>query len=124
MKHSWKENSQEREVEYQWKKNKHWQSFRVWATKESKEIESGSETEFITAHYWGYAKVNEKTTNEYEVIHPTWKTYDVINYEIDVDFGKVYGNNFDFLTHNKPTSVTLAEGSEITIENKKKIEKQ
>jgi hypothetical protein len=33
----------------------------------------------------------------------------------------VYGDDFEFLNHLAPTSVMLAEGSEITVEGKKKI---
>ena len=90
-------------------------------SKESLDIISGSETEFITEHYWGYAKVNNKKSNEYEVTHPKWKSYNVVDYKIDVDFGNVYGTKFEFLNSLRPNSIMLAEGSEITVENKKTI---
>lgn len=121
MRHNWQKNDHERTVEYQWKKNKQWQSFKVIADLELSEIEEGSETEFITEHYWGYAKVGEKVTNEYEVTHPKWRHYKVNNSEINVDFGIVYGNDFDFLNNSEPDSVMLAEGSEITVESKKTL---
>jgi hypothetical protein len=38
-----------------------------------------------------------------------------------VDFGKVYGRKFEFLNSLKPDSVMLAEGSEITVEKKIRI---
>ena len=85
---------------------------------EKYEIEPNSDTEFITEHYWGYAKVNEQKSNEYEVTHPKWEVYKVIDYEVDVDFGTVYGEEFEFLNTSSPNSVMLAEGSEITVENK------
>ena len=84
-------------------------------------IESNSETEFITEHYWGYAKVTDSKTNEYEVTHPKWKQYLVTHSEINVDFGAVYGTDFEFINRLKPNSVMLIEGSEITVENKTKI---
>jgi len=121
MRHKWKENGSDRIVEYQWKKNKQWQSFKITADLESSEIREDSETEFITEHYWGYAKVNEQVTNEYEVTHPKWRQYVVKNTEIEVDFGVVYGKDFEFLNEMKPETVMLAEGSEITVENKKTI---
>ncbi len=121
MRHEWKESDTNRTVEYLWKKNSQWQSFKVIADLTSSEILADSETEFITEHYWGYAKVNEKTTNEYEVTHPKWRQYKVIDSEIKVDFKAVYGEEFEFLNELHPTSVLLAEGSEITVEGKKTI---
>ncbi|WP_299703961.1 DUF2071 domain-containing protein [uncultured Pontibacter sp.] len=121
MKHSWSETESERLVEYSWKKKTKWQTFRVRASKEASLIQSASETEFITEHYWGYAKVSDAKTNEYEVTHPRWDAYDVVSYEIDVDFGEVYGPQFGFLSMERPVSVMLAEGSEIKVENKKTI---
>ena len=121
MRHHWEVNSKNRVVEYQWKKNKAWQSFKVCAALTATEIEKDSETEFITEHYWGYAKVNDNISNEYEVTHPRWKEYKVESSEINVDFGVVYGKSFEFLNDLKPTSIMLAEGSEITVEGKNKI---
>jgi hypothetical protein len=121
MRHHWEENSINRVVAYQWKKNKIWQSFKVCAALTAIEIEKNSETEFITEHYWGYAKVNNNVSNEYEVTHPRWKEYKVESSEIKVDFGMVYGADFEFLNHLVPTSIMLAEGSEITVEGKKTI---
>ena len=121
MKHICEENNLNRTVSYLWKKNKIWHSFTVQATLNSSEIKSYSETEFITEHYWGYAKVTDSKTNEYEVTHPIWKQYLVTHSEINVDFGAVYGTDFEFINRLKPNSVMLIEGSEITVENKTKI---
>ncbi|MCK8522982.1 DUF2071 domain-containing protein [Aquimarina sp. D1M17] len=121
MNHVWKVESDQRTVQYTWKKKSKWNSFMVKASEQKFKIQPNSETEFITEHYWGYAKVNGYTSNEYEVTHPKWEVYQVNNYEIDVDFGLVYGKEFDFLNTAIPFSVMLAEGSEITVENKKTI---
>ena len=121
MRHQWEENSENRVVTYEWKKKKSWQSFKVTAALNATEIAANSETEFITEHYWGYAKVNGHVTNEYEVTHPRWKEYKVESAEIKVDFEMVYGAEFEFLNHLSPASVMLAEGSEITVEGKKTL---
>ena len=121
MKHSWQEHNDHRIVEYQWKKASKWNSLRLRASLESKDIIAESETEFITEHYWGYAHVNDQKSNEYEVTHPKWKVYDVIDHDIDVDFGTVYGKKFDFLGAQTPHSLMLAEGSAITVEGKSVI---
>ncbi len=62
-----------------------------------------------------------KKTNEYEVTHPKWEHYPVKDYSIDVDFQSVYGKKFGFLDEMKPISVMLAEGSEISVEDKRVI---
>ncbi|WP_242928572.1 YqjF family protein [Pontibacter vulgaris] len=123
MKHTWAETACERQVEYCWKKNAQWNKFSVRANLHANTIPAGSETEFITEHYWGYAKINKSCTNEYEVTHPRWASYDILDYTIDVDFGQVYGTKFSFLNNQTPASVMLAEGSEISVENKKRIDK-
>lgn len=124
MSHLWSENKEFRLVSYHWRKKGKDHSIKVIADKESKEIEPDSETEFITEHYWGYAKVSSNKSNEYEVTHPRWQAYEVQEYEINVDFGMVYGRQFEFLNQQEPVSVMLAEGSEITVEAKKTIRKQ
>lgn len=121
MRHKWEENDTNRTVEYQWKKNKEWQHFKIVAALQASEIIKNSQTEFITEHYWGYAKVNNSVTNEYEVTHPRWEQYEVESSEIKVDFGLVYGEDFEFLNKMQPDSVMLAEGSKITVEGKNTI---
>ncbi len=121
MEHSWSSSENRRTVQYRWKKSGKWNSIKIDASIEKFKIESNSEIEFITEHYWGYAKVNQNKSNEYEVTHPKWEAYEVKDYEIDIDFGTLYGKEFEFLNSTNPISVMLAEGSEITVENKKTI---
>jgi len=121
MTHSWSETEDERIVEYRWRCKNNWQSFAVTANKSLSEITAGSEAEFITEHYWGYARYNASKTNEYEVRHPKWAQYKVKDFKITVDFGLVYGTTFEFLNSQQPVSVMLAEGSDISVEGKKVI---
>ena len=86
-------------------------------------IKKDSDTEFITEHYWGYAKINEHKTNEYEVTHPRWRQYNLKSSKIDVDFELSYGKEFDFLNTSSYSSIMIAEGSEITVEGKTSIKK-
>lgn len=121
MKHAWSSECDFRTIEYKWKKKGKWNTLKVVASIDNFEIEPQSETEFITEHYWGYASVNDKKSNEYEVTHPRWNVYKIVDFEIDTDFGAIYGSKFDFLTSRKPSSVMLAEGSAITIEGKRTV---
>lgn len=119
MTHHWEATGTDLIVEYRWEIKSGWQSLQVTTSKELQEIAPGSETEFITEHYWGYASVNPALTNEYQVTHPRWKHYDVLDYKIEANFVENYGQDFAFLNHQQPRSVMLAEGSAITIESKR-----
>ncbi len=107
-------------VSYEWFKEE-WNSIKVNFSKQLTAIAAGSEEEFITEHYWGYNKVNENVSTEYGVEHPRWSVYTLINYTIKVDFGKVYGADFNFLNNLYPNSVFVADGSKVVIKKGKKI---
>lgn len=121
MRHQWIEEEDRLSVSYQWKKGKRWNNITVEAQPALTEITEGSEAEFITEHYWGYTKVDDLKTYEYEVTHPRWQQYKVEDYTIDIDFEATYGREFAGLNKLRPTSVMLAEGSGITVERKKTI---
>ncbi|WP_237274637.1 YqjF family protein [Tenacibaculum ovolyticum] len=117
MKHVWEESDEKLKVSYQWKKAKKWNEISVEVSNILCEVEENSEAEFIAEHYWGYAK-NKNITTEYEVKHPKWKQYLVEDYKVAIDFLATYGKSFKELDSQKPTSVFLMEGSEISVENK------
>lgn len=119
MKHSIQESTDSTEFTYEWKTANKWNSILIETEKNETEIEINSEAEFITEHYFGYTKINENKTFEYEVKHPKWQQLKVINTKIDVDFKATYRKEFEFLENQKPVSVLLAIGSEISVENKK-----
>ncbi|MBV4357901.1 YqjF family protein [Pinibacter aurantiacus] len=121
MDHSCQVTGDELSVEYKWKKEK-WNSFRITAENQLITIGEGSDEEFITEHYWGYTKLGEHKTSEYEVTHPRWQVYPVKEYNIDVDFENVYGKEFGFLKDEKPESVFLAEGSVIEVKAGNNVE--
>lgn len=118
--HYWVKSDDSLRVEYGWRKEE-WNSLKVTADINPVDIAEGSEEEFITEHFWGYTRINDRMTSEYEVAHPRWQIYPVKEYGIDVDFGKVYGSNFAFLSGAEPISVYLAEGSEIIVKQGRKL---
>lgn len=120
MNHEWLIRNDNQIVKYAWNING-WNSISVEAKKTLTEISAGSEEEFITEHYWGYTLIDNETTSEYEVKHPKWKINEVLDYTINVDFESTYGQEFRFLTNERPASVFLAEGSEIAVYPSKKI---
>lgn len=122
MRHEILENENNNTFIYQWKNEKEWNTIEIETKKDLSKIEIDSEAEFITEHYFGYTKIDEETTFEYEVTHPRWEQFEVLNHLVDIDFEKNYGSDFGFLQTQKPTSIFLAEGSKITVKNKRKIE--
>lgn len=120
MAHEWSEKNGKLSVDYRWKRDD-WHSVKAVCGTALMRIESGSEEEFITEHYWGYTKLSDSKTSEYQVEHPRWNVYPVKSYSIDVDFGQVYGDAFRFLSNEKPNSVFVAEGSEIKVYSGRKI---
>ena len=120
MAYSWTENDDTLTVSYKWKK-RNWNELQVTTSINSFVIAEGSEEEFITEHYWGYSRLKNNQTSEYEVAHPRWEVYQTKDYHINVDFENIYGKDFRFLQHQEPTSVFLAEGSAVSIKTGRKI---
>ncbi|MCP2029306.1 uncharacterized protein YqjF (DUF2071 family) [Flavobacterium sp. HSC-32F16] len=122
MKHEINENKDTNTFIYQWKNGKKWNTMELETKNVLTAIEVNSEADFITEHYFGYTKIDEDLTFEYEVTHPRWEQYEVLNHRIDIDFEKNYGSDFAFLQTQKPISVYLAKGSKITVKNKRKLQ--
>lgn len=122
MDHQWSEDDDSRHFEYRWKASKknQWQTVAVTTEKEFTEIEEDSEEQFITEHYWGYTKHGTRTY-EYEVVHPTWRQLKIKDIKLDIDFEANYGKDFSFLQSATPSSVILAEGSEVSVRNKRTV---
>ncbi|MCT2406178.1 DUF2071 domain-containing protein [Chryseobacterium antibioticum] len=112
-------NGDELTVKYSWK-DKSWHSILITADNNPMPMETDSEFEFITEHYYGFTK-RETKTSEYEVCHPKWDYYLVKDYQLDIEFSALYGKEFEFLNEKKPISVMLAEGSEIEVKTKKYV---
>lgn len=121
MDHAWEQEGELLNVTYGWKTKGQRHHLSLKAQTPSIAMDVGSEAEFITEHYWGYTQINPQKTFEYQVTHPRWEVYPVQAYDIKADFGALYGEEFGILNRAEPISVMLAEGSEITVENKRRI---
>lgn len=121
IQHEWKIELKHIDIKYKLQTKDKTHFIYVKAENEITEILEGSEIEFITEHYWGYSKHSKSKTIEYEVTHPKWKHYPILASNIQFDFGMIYGDHFHFLNELNPTSIYLAEGSEITVKNKRSI---
>lgn len=111
----------ENELIYAWWKRDDSHSIKVEISKNLGVPAKKSNGEFIIEHYWGYTKRGEDRTDEYRVEHPKWELFEVNYAEIDVDFGKLYGERFAFLSDTEPHSIFMAKGSEIAVYKGAKI---
>ena len=121
MNHLWMLQKDGLRTSYGVKNRDIWHTIDLLSEKTSEKIIPNSEEEFITEHYWGYSRIGKTKTVEYEVTHPKWEIYPVKEYSVDFNFKTIYGRDFAFLNTLEPTSVMLAEGSVITVENKRII---
>lgn len=120
MQNHWKIDRQEMNIRYAWK-SRDWNSLEVNASAVAYPLQAGTEEEFITEHYWGYTSIAANKTGEYKVEHPQWDIYPVNDYRVQCDFGSLYGKSFESLSGLEPVSVFLAEGSGISVFQKKLI---
>ncbi|MBI1342804.1 MAG: DUF2071 domain-containing protein [Terrimonas sp.] len=114
MRHSLRYEGDQILLDYQWKKQD-WNNILVKASSKATALAAQSAEEFITEHFWGYARKTNDRTVEYHVSHPRWDIHPVISYQIDCDFAGLYGKSFGFLREQDPHSVFLAAGSAVKI---------
>lgn len=105
----------EKNLEYAWWKGDDTHRIKIEIGENAGVPAENSHGEFIIEHYWGYTKRGESRTDEYKVEHPKWELFTVNDYEIKVDFGKLYGEEFEFLNREKPYSILVAKGSPIAV---------
>jgi uncharacterized protein YqjF (DUF2071 family) len=111
----------ERHVEYSWKHRDRWNRLAVEPFGESAPIVQGSQEEFITEHYWGYARQRDGGTVEYQVEHPSWNIWQCSNPLLECDIASLYGHQFIPWLSAPPASAFLADGSPIAVYRGKRI---
>jgi uncharacterized protein YqjF (DUF2071 family) len=75
----------------------------------------GSEEEFVTEHYYGYARQRDGGTVEYEVAHPRWPVLAAQEATLDADLDAIYGSDFARALRAKPSSAFVCEGSAVVV---------
>ena len=102
-------------AEYSWRFKNAENYLRITTRGEAQPLVAGSETEFITEHYWGYAKQRDGSTVEYQVEHPPWHVWQAESAELKCDVAGLYGANFSPFLNRAPASAFLAEGSGVRV---------
>ncbi|HYU36241.1 MAG TPA: DUF2071 domain-containing protein [Thermoanaerobaculia bacterium] len=75
----------------------------------------GSEEEFITEHYWGYALQKNGSAFEYRVEHPQWEVWAATEAAFEGDAGALYGPDFSPFFTGPPVSAFVAAGSPVSV---------
>lgn len=100
---------------YEWKFKNQWNQLGATVGAEQFEIEKGSPEEFIFEHYWGYNRLNDHKTVEYQVEHVSWKIRPVIDFAFKANVTELYGDVFETYLRQEPHSAFFAEGSEVNV---------
>jgi len=108
-------------VEYGWRLGGRWCSVGARVAGEPAALAAGSEEEFITEHYWGYAAQRDGGTVEYQVEHPSWRVWTAHDARLDADVAALYGAEFAAPLAAPPSSAFVADGSPITVRRPRRI---
>jgi hypothetical protein len=111
----------ETQVSYLWQNGNNINKLGITLVENLGVPEENSHGEFIIEHYWGYTKRSNDRTDEYKVEHAKWELFSTCESKIEVDFGKIYGDEFAFLSKQKPHSILFARGSKIAVYKGKKL---
>jgi uncharacterized protein len=115
MRHHIVRGEMETAVSYQWRWQKAWHSVQIETHGQPQPLHPGSQEEFITEHYWGYARQRDGGTVEYQVEHPPWNVWQATSYQFDCDVASLYGPTFAPVLQAPPASAFLADGSAVTV---------
>jgi hypothetical protein len=102
-------------VEYSWRDAGSWHHVRATAQGSALPPVEGSQEQFITEHYWGYAAQRGGGSVEYRVEHPSWRVWQAADPGLDCDVEHVYGKQFVESLAAEPASAFIADGSPVTV---------
>jgi uncharacterized protein YqjF (DUF2071 family) len=109
-------------VSYRWRVHTGWAGLKLEVAGEPQPLRDGSEEQFISEHYWGYAAQLDGSTIEYRVEHPSWNVWRARQAEFFGNVEALYGSGFAEVLRGQPSSAFLAEGSPIKVMRGTKLE--
>jgi uncharacterized protein YqjF (DUF2071 family) len=108
-------------VEYGWRTGVGWNGISLTTDGDPVLPEEGSEEQFITEHYWGYAAQRRGGCLEYRVSHPSWRVWNSRDAQLEGDLSEIYGHELAEALQRRPTSAFLAEGSDVEVHRGRKL---
>jgi hypothetical protein len=109
------------EASYRWRFRGSWREIRFHSQGDAAPLLDGSEEQFISEHYWGYAVQRDGGSMEYEVQHPSWKVWQARQAQFTGDIEALFGRQFADALSGPPTSAFLADGSPVTVMGGRRI---
>lgn len=109
------------EAEYGWRFGGRWNTLAARFHGQPAVPAAGSEEEFITEHYWGYAAQRDGGTVEYRVEHPPWRVWTAAGARLDADVAALYGAGFAEPLAAPPSSAFVADGSPVVVRRARRI---
>lgn len=77
--------------------------------------EPGSPGHWLTDHALGIGRRRNGAAVLYHVAHPTWALHEIAAVDLDVDFAAIYGPSWAWLADARPSHVSLATGSAVSV---------
>ena len=102
-------------VSYAWKFGNRWSRISLTVSNDPALPAPGSEEQFITEHYWGYARQRDGGCVEYQVAHPPWRVWSTRDARFEGNVEQLYGKELADVLKGQPASSFLAEGSAVTV---------
>ena len=102
-------------VRYDWKVAGSWCRMEATVEGEPQPAADGSEEQFITEHYWGYARQRDGATVEYRVEHPSWRVWQAVSTSVTGDVAPLYGTGLATAISGPPRTAFVADGSEVAV---------
>ncbi len=120
MRHQIKNQGDGIQASYGWRFHGKWNLLSARAQGQAQPIVPGSTEEFITEHYWGYARQRDGGTVAYRVEHSRWQVWRAETCRLDCDAQSLYGPRFAESLAQPPVSAFIAVGSETKVMEGKK----
>lgn len=99
----------------------HWQEIHARFGPELSYPPENSEAFYFQEHDIGFGRTHGGKTLSYDVIHPRWRNYALKDYALELDFARMYGPEWAFLSEARPHCAVLAEGSEVAVYGKQPL---
>jgi hypothetical protein len=108
-------NKESTSIRYEWKYKGRWNALGAIVDNKLRIMPLYGAEAFIFEHYWGYNKLSERATHEYQIEHISWKIADVFDAFLDADIAALYGTAFQPFLSQSPYSVFYADGSSVSV---------
>jgi uncharacterized protein YqjF (DUF2071 family) len=86
-----------------------------------RDIDPGSEAEFLSQRAWGYTRQRNGGTIEYRVEHPRWRVWPCAHSELDGPLEEFYEQPFASILRGPCVSAFVADGSAVAVHMPERI---